>query len=465
MNTCRTCLKTPANKDISDLEKGTKDDNIKYIDIMLFCLDIKVTEDSKITTNLCNNCFRKIISFYKFKALSQKNDAYLKSLHPDLRLVDRKLTVYVDEYGVKHENPLETDDYGPSLVECNADIKVEVNVKKENTFELEVEELKGEETVGDANYGDIGPFEDVVPHEEPLSVVQNINHEHFSRTKEKASNRKRQNGTNKKVKLCKGTNVQERQICEECGMSVLDLQAHSISHQPKEERRMLQCKACPKMFVTKGGRHRHYKIAHLGLKSKCDICNKEVISLSIHKLQMHNRSALPFCCVTCARRFVSQQALDMHMIIHTRDLAFECDVCHKKFRSKGHVSRHIRQVHVKEKNHQCEICSKAFFDKNMLQEHLGSHTTERPFQCSECGMSFSTKTTLRKHRIVHSDVKKYHCEYCDMSFKTNSYLKSHMIKHTKEKRYPCQYCDKRFGRSDYRRRHELTAHQKHLTAG
>ncbi|XP_063618259.1 zinc finger protein 595-like [Cydia splendana] len=420
MNTCRTCLKTPADKDISKLNKSVKNDNRKCIDIIEFCLDIKVTEDSKITTKLCNNCYRKIISFYKFKALSLKNDAYLRSLEPPGQLVDQKQSIYVDGNGIKHENPLEIDEYGPCIVEeYNREIKIEIDFKHE--------EIDGEKSL--------------------------------------SGNCKERKKKAKKLSLVKAERIKPKKlICEECGKTVLNLKQHLLQHRPKEERKMLHCQACPKVFSSRSGRNKHYAVAHLGLKMKCDICHKEVSSVKTHKMQVHNRHELPFSCVFCSKRFISRTGLEAHVAGHTKHFSYECDECHNTFRSKMSISTHIRMVHIKEKLYQCHLCSKAFFKKYSLQKHVWSHTKERPFECEECGKSFGDRTTLRNHRLTHADVKSFRCEVCDMSFARKGYLSAHMISHTKEKRYPCGFCGVRFGRSDHRRRHEFTAHKKFINA-
>ncbi|XP_063533771.1 zinc finger protein 616-like [Cydia strobilella] len=440
MNICRTCLKSPAIRNISELGKGICEDNKSYLEIMMFCLDIKVTQDSKVTTKLCNNCYRKIISFYNFKALSLKNDIYLKSISSEVTL-DHKVSIYVDENSVKHENSIDSYEFGSVIANCQMEIKQELDVKDEDTLA------------------------DVESDEELLSVIQRVKYENIKdETKENAPIYKKR-GRPRKIKPLKLENVkQERQVCEECGKSVRNLKEHSLQHLPMSERKKLQCKVCPKLFSTYGARTRHYKIKHLGIKSECNICHKKVVCLSTHRLRVHNREALPFACVQCERRFVSQGVLDVHMTTHTKDRAFQCDVCEKKFRSQLHVNIHKRQVHDKEKTHLCQFCSKTFFKKYHLQVHLRSHTKERPYECSECGKFFSSSSTLKEHRLIHGDVKNYHCDLCDMSFMKPGYLKVHMISHTKEKRYPCGFCGVRFGRSDHRRRHEFTAHQKHLRA-
>ncbi|XP_063380556.1 zinc finger protein 98-like [Cydia fagiglandana] len=448
MDLCRTCLITPANKTMLDLERDINVDNKNYFEIMAFCLDIEVAQDSKITTNLCNTCYRKIISFYEFKALSLKNDAYLKSLNPVISDEDHKLSVYVNENGIKQEKPLETDDYNNCIVEeYSAEIKIEIEVKNEVKFGNE--DVKNEEQLEDIEMeAQDDTLEDIESDTQPWSVVKKIKNENTSQSTVNISK--------------KPESKPEYQICGECGKLVRDLKRHSVLHKPKDERKMYPCKVpgCPKLFFTVRGRSYHYKSIHLGLKVKCEICSKEVTHLKAHKLRAHNQTALPHGCPTCGRRFISRSMLAAHMISHTEIHAFECHVCQKKFRSKHYVLTHIRQVHEKERNYQCEFCSKAFFSKALLNEHLRIHTYERPYKCEDCGRAFTGSSAWKKHRLIHSDEKKIHCQLCDKSFRNTGDLKSHMVSHTTEKPYPCDHCSMSFKRSDHRKRHEFTAHQK-----
>ncbi|XP_063361942.1 zinc finger protein 90-like [Cydia amplana] len=429
MDVCRTCLKTPTNKAISDLEKDINEDNKKYFEIMMFCLDIEVTEDSNISKNLCNICYRKIISFYKFKTLSLKNDAYLKSLDPVTSLEDQKL----DRSVIKHEDPLEIDYFGSCVVEeCRAEIEVEIDVKRE--VSLDNNDVKGEQSLEvfprDARDEDM--LEDVESDKESLK----------SRVKEPKP---------------------EYKICEE-GIRLSNIMEPSVRHRP-EDQQMLPCKVldCPKLFYTERGQKYHYETKHLGMKYKCDICNKEVANLSAHKQQAHNPGLLPHACPTCGRRFVSVSALNSHVIEHTRGNAFECDICEKKFRAKIFLKRHIRDIHNKERKYRCEFCSKGFFRKTACQDHVRKHRNERPFKCGECGKAFVRSTTLNNHRLIHVAEKKFQCDQCHKSFRNAGGLKAHMVTHTKAKPYPCGHCSMSFKRSDHRNRHEFTAHQKKRT--
>ncbi|XP_061713738.1 zinc finger protein 454-like [Cydia pomonella] len=456
MNICRTCLKTPADKRISELENVIKGYNKNSFHIMLFCLDIEVIEKSKVTTNLCNNCYRKIISYYKFKTLSQKNDAYLKSLDPAVPLEDQKLSVYVDENGIKHENFLDPDDFGPSLLEDNTGFKIKV-------------EIKDDESVGDIeiNVKDKDTLQNPESDEEPLSVAQKDKYENVKNDcKENAPVHKKR-GRPKKVKLPKKRKVkEERQVCEECGKSVRNLKLHSLLHRRKDERQMIQCKLCPKFFYTVHGRNKHHHNIHSGIsKSICDICNKEVKDLKGHIKMMHNRESLPHGCVSCERRFTCRSALDKHMAKHVGvpELPYECDICKRRFRFKNNVSKHIRKCHLNEKNYQCQICSKTFFDKQPFIGHVETHSKKRLYKCKDCGRGLKTRDTLKKHLLLHRN-DKFPCQLCSKTFQTLEYLRVHMRIHTKEKRFECRFCGERFGRTDRRRRHESIAHQKQLKA-
>ncbi|XP_045771893.1 zinc finger protein 723-like [Maniola jurtina] len=435
MNVCRICLTEAVERDITQLSEELKGDKKSYWDIMLFCLNIQVSPDSKVTTKLCDKCFIKIISFHEFKTLALKNDAYLRSHQNE---EDSKIEV-IDMDNIKCEEM--SNGYSDDGYDMDSLTKIEFDIKNENSID------------------------DVPSDEELLSVIKKIKYEYStedckenkgSRPKKKCKGRKK---VKVKKKRCKEPEQREK-ICEECGKTVVNLVEHMQLHRPKGERTRIKCKVCDKTFASYSARYRHNKVKHLGIKEHCNECGKKVVNLRSHKLTMHNTGNLPYVCVPCGQRFISKAKRDLHMLRHTKDRPFACDMCDKDFKHNIALLSHKRQVHDKEKTHMCQVCSKRFFKKYHLQVHLRSHTKEKPYSCPECNKCFSSTTILRNHRLIHSDTRDFRCELCDMAFKKPGYLRIHMISHTKEKRYACAYCAVAFGRSDHRKRHERTAHQR-----
>nr|XP_021194516.2 oocyte zinc finger protein XlCOF6.1 isoform X2 [Helicoverpa armigera] len=422
MDLCRVCLAGGSQKDIFKLENNKTVDERSFVDVFMFCLSIEVDEDSKISTKLCTKCYDKIWSFHDFKCLALRSDVYLKSIQ--------------ESNGVKNEEVFLRDD----------DIKNEHQSVSDDSMDATVKEEPKD------------GFDDGDTDDEFLSVIKRIKYEYKEDTVEKKPPRKRKRA----AKTPKTKSTVTKRICEECGKAVKDLKAHAIQHLPAASRKRIPCKLCDKAFSTYSARHRHTKIKHLGTKQQCPLCNKVVAHLKQHHRLMHNRDSLPYGCVSCGGRFISKSNLELHMTTHTKDYAFPCDLCDKKFNTKSRMMLHKRQVHDKEKSHLCQLCSKSFFKKYHLQIHLRSHSKEKPYACPECGKCFSTTSILKSHRLIHEEGKNHACTLCEMTFKKKSYLTIHMISHTKVKRYPCKYCGIKFGRSDHRKRHEYTAHEKNF---
>ncbi|CAH1645685.1 unnamed protein product [Spodoptera littoralis] len=439
MDLCRVCLGPKPNRDIFSKSQKTRSDNKSFAEIFMFCFDIQVDEDSKISTKICIKCYSKVRTYYNFKCLAVKSDAYLKQLHEE-SIVKNEVFLRDDDDDIKngHEqpsSPLSNDTQEPEVI-------VKDEPKDEILFK------NGDDS---HDYDDDNVL---------LSVIKNLKYEYVEDdSKEEQPLKKKKK---KKDVVVKSSSDPVRQICEECGKAVKDLKAHSYLHMPVSCRKRFKCKSCDKVFSSHSARNKHNKIKHLGLKKQCEICNKTVTHLKQHIRLIHNRSSLPFYCVSCGRRFISKSTLDLHMTSHTRDRPFPCTECDKKFSCKQRMLIHKRQVHDKEKTHLCQLCSKSFFKKYHLQVHLRSHSKEKPYECPECGKFFSTTTILKSHREIHSEEKAFNCTLCSMSFKKRNYLNVHMVSHTKVKRYPCQYCGIKFGRSDHRKRHEYTAHEKNF---
>ncbi|XP_053191109.1 zinc finger protein 721 [Scomber japonicus] len=52
-------------------------------------------------------------------------------------------------------------------------------------------------------------------------------------------------------------------------------------------------------------------------------------------------------------------------------------------------------------SHKCHACSKCFPSSSKLQRHMMTHTGQRPFGCEMCGKKFRQKTHLRVHSRTH----------------------------------------------------------------
>lgn len=86
-------------------------------------------------------------------------------------------------------------------------------------------------------------------------------------------------------------------------------------------------------------------------------------------------------CSYCGQRFITQRALERHMIAE-----------HKAPKAK------------------CTYCEKEFLDYMALMLHVEKDHQGCCFPCLLCEMTFETRQTWRRHMVIHMLEETYVCE-------------------------------------------------------
>lgn len=105
-------------------------------------------------------------------------------------------------------------------------------------------------------------------------------------------------------------------------------------------------------------------------------------------------------CSTCPARFKMRGDLLRHVRnVHEGKRMYHCQTCGKSFGHSGHLNRHIQSVHLRQRRFKCQFCGFQFTQASHLQSHISHiHSANRPFQCKGCGLRVSTHSALRSHK-------------------------------------------------------------------
>lgn len=139
---------------------------------------------------------------------------------------------------------------------------------------------------------------------------------------------------------------------------------------------------------------------------KCDQCVKEYAK-SKH-LARHRRTHLEKeRCNQCNEVFSSyaDHMLKKHGIELPRP--FQCDICRRTYRTKNHISTHMRIHRAESRTFVCAICMKSFYLNTDLRKHMRTHSQDRSFVCHVCGAAFKSPDTLKCHMRRHTGDRPY----------------------------------------------------------
>lgn len=181
--------------------------------------------------------------------------------------------------------------------------------------------------------------------------------------------------------LVNASKTQDFYSCVFCGkvyIYLVSFRKHIRSHSapqalPKRQSpEKHRCLECGMTFLRKARLLNHLRLHKSYYEPrKCDLCNKYFGSLKLWIAHNHFHEQKPFWCLSCAKGFLTDVALDKHLL------------------------RHSQMTHV------CTVCQKSFPTLCHLKLHSKSHTEAKPYKCKLCGKSFSFLGNLISHRKKH----------------------------------------------------------------
>merc|ERR1712088_255823 len=172
--------------------------------------------------------------------------------------------------------------------------------------------------------------------------------------------------------------------------------------------KVTECSLCEQKFVTKNALKNHIKQVHLSETSTCHICHKEYKDLYHHVKYFHEKIR-NYECSYCEKKFQAKKLLYNHVqSIHLGEKT-NCPDC-KKDISVDNFSRHVRETHERIKK-PCPHCEKEFAMSN-LSRHIRQVHNNESTECPDCGKAL-TISNLNKHiKSVHKKLKKT-CDICN----------------------------------------------------
>lgn len=112
-----------------------------------------------------------------------------------------------------------------------------------------------------------------------------------------------------------------------------------------------------------------------------------------------------FECDLCGKILALKRTLNVHKKCHINKPMYECEICCKKYASKGalkeHMIRHCPDEHIRYRCDQPK-CNRKFYHKWRLNAHQNSqHFKNTPeSRCDFCNQLLANTFSLKRHRLT-----------------------------------------------------------------
>jgi len=254
--------------------------------------------------------------------------------------------------------------------------------------------------------------------------------------------------------------------------------------------RPFACTLCDWAFKAEADLNRHVSVMHIGVNVyRCNLCGMKFNRDQEEEYRLHRASHTdqrPFACDECDKCFRSRGHLSSHVrFVHNKERKHACTQCGKAYRGKHELTEHFRQIHTGERPYGCKLCDQRFSSQHRLSEHENNHKKGQKYRCAQCDKTYASRDGIDKHvRFVHEGECALSCSLCQKKFARKIQLDRHMLSHaeeqgrgtkisvsqgkdihTKKDGYKCQHCDKRFRSRKFLKVHVVNVHKKERNHG
>ena len=99
----------------------------------------------------------------------------------------------------------------------------------------------------------------------------------------------------------------------------------------------------------------------------CTYHSKKVLTVHIHQ---HHHHKFKHLCTVCGEKLFHKSQFDTHMAQHSSVKPYGCNICKKvSFSTASQLTQHLNRCMSGGETHQCEMCGKKFASKGSLNQH------------------------------------------------------------------------------------------------
>ena len=193
--------------------------------------------------------------------------------------------------------------------------------------------------------------------------------------------------------------------CKKIYTNPNSLQQHNKFHHFKDNAYIHRCHICGQEYNSSAKLSNHIEKHSLEeAKIKCDTCSKLFFTdfdLKNHKRNTHDLQQDQLMCSICSFTTATKGRLKRHMILHSEERPFPCQLCNLKFKSDACWKRHLKQVHTQERKFKCRFCIKTFKTSSNLKVHENIHLGVFEARCEICNINFVQRHNLQLHNRKH----------------------------------------------------------------